>query len=68
MKSWKTNCGAIMFAIGGVLTAFSGKCPITEAQFWMELVGQILMATGGALGAIGIGAKIDRGTKALRRL
>ena len=60
MKSWKTNTGAIMFAIGGVLVAFAGKCPVEGAQFWMELSGQILMAVGGALGAVGLGSKLER--------
>jgi hypothetical protein len=68
MTGWKTNTGAIMFAIGGVLVAFAGKCPIENAPYWMELAGQILMALGGGLGAVGIGSKLDANTAAVQQV
>ena len=68
MTGWKTVTGSIVFGIGGVLTAFAGKCPITELQFWLELLGQILMAVGGPLAAIGLGSKMERNTEAVQAL
>ena len=68
MKGWKTNTGAIMFAVGGVLTALYSECPITEAQYWIKLAGQILMAVGGGLGAVGIGSKLDQNTAAVNQV
>jgi hypothetical protein len=67
-KNWKMVTGSIIFGVGGVFTAFSGKCPITELQFWLELLGQILMAIGGPLAAIGMAKKLDRNTEAVQAL
>ena len=68
MTGWKTNTGAVMFAVGGVLAAFGSKCPVAEAQYWIELAGQILMAVGGGLGAVGIGSKLDANTAAVNQV
>ena len=64
MKGWKTNTGAAMVAVGGVLVSMADSCPATDLIWWIRLVGSIIMALGGSLGFYGIGDKIDRGNVA----
>ena len=61
MTGYKTNTGAAMFAVGGVLVSMAGGCPLPDWVYWIDMAGKILMALGGALGVYGIGDKIDRG-------
>lgn len=66
MTGWKTNTGASMIAVGGVLVSMADGCPISDLVYWIRLVGSAMVALGGALAAYGIGDKIDRGNLAAK--
>lgn len=61
MKGWKTNTGAGMGAVGGVLVSMADSCPLTDLVYWIRFVGSILVALGGSLAVYGLGDKINRG-------
>lgn len=54
MKGWKTWLGAGLVAIGGVLEGMPEMFPGQEA------VAKALLAIGAAIGAVGLGHKIEK--------
>ncbi|MFH0825290.1 MAG: hypothetical protein V2B18_21270 [Pseudomonadota bacterium] len=63
---WKTNTGAGMVAVGGVLVSMADSCPLTHLVYWIRLVGSIMVALGGSFAVYGLGDKIDRGNVAAK--
>jgi hypothetical protein len=64
VTGYKTNTGAVLVAIGGVLVSMAEGCPISDLIYWIQMAGSLMVAIGGALAVYGIGDKIDRGNVA----
>jgi hypothetical protein len=60
MTGYKTNTGAVLVAIGGVMVSMAEGCPISDLVYWIKMGGSIMVAVGGALAVYGIGDKIER--------
>ncbi len=60
MTGWKTKTGATMVAVGGFLVASGKAFPIPKYTPWLEWIGGLILAVGGALGIYGVGAKVEK--------
>jgi hypothetical protein len=60
MTGWKTKTGAILTAVGGVLTTSADGCPVPDWSPWLKWIGGVTAGLGVALMGYGIGDKVER--------